>query len=122
MLSQQHRRTIHQKLAPIVGEEEVDAMLSEFPASEGDAPATRADLEAQAFVTRADLAATRADLEAQAFVTRADFTVLRAEVDANLAGLRAEMHDLGRQMVMWSTGSVIVGMGLAATIGALFGG
>ena len=42
MLSQQHRRTIHRKLAPIVGEEEVDAMLSEFPAGEPDAPVTRA--------------------------------------------------------------------------------
>lgn len=93
MLSQQHRRTIHQKLAPIVGEEEVDAMLSGFPAGESDAPATRADL-----------AATRGDLE------------------SSIAEVRIEMHDLGRQMIMWSIGSVIAGMGLAATIGALFGG
>lgn len=104
MLSQQHRRTIHQKLAPIVGEEEVDAMLSEFPASASDAPATRADL-----------AATRADLEST-------ITEVRVALESSIAEVRIEMHDLGRQMIMWSTGSVIAGMGLAATIASLFGG
>lgn len=86
MLSQQHRRTIHQKLSPLVGEEEVDALLAEFPASPADAPVTR------------------------------------AHFDTALAELRAEMHNLGRQMVMWATGSIIGGMGLAAAIGAAFGG
>jgi hypothetical protein len=29
------------------------------------------------------------------------------------------MHDLGRTIVMWNTGSVLAGMGLAATIAHL---
>lgn len=86
MLSQQHRRSIHQKLAPIVGEEEVEAMLSEFPSSKSDAPVTN------------------------------------ARFDVTMAEFRVEMHDLGRQMIMWSTGSIIAGMSIAATIGVLFGG
>lgn len=52
-------------------------------------------------------------------VTRAHFDTTIAELRAEL---RTEMHDLGRQMVMWSTASIIGGMGLAAAIGAAIGG
>jgi len=85
-LSQQHRRTIHQKLSPIIGDEEADALLAHFPTGPADEPVTR------------------------------------AHFDATIAELRAELHDLGRQIVMWSTGTVIAGMGLAAAIGAAVGG
>lgn len=108
MLSQKHRRTIHEKLAPIVGDEEVDAMLSEFPASPSDAPLTKSHFE-----RRLDERFVHVD---ERF---AQMDVRFAQLEGSL---RAEMHNLGRQMVMWSTGSVIAGMGLAATIGALFGG
>lgn len=44
MLSQAHRRSIHTSLTPVLGEEETDALMSEFPASESDMPVTKADL------------------------------------------------------------------------------
>lgn len=97
MLSQKHRRTIHDKLTPILGEEVTDAFMAEFPASPADEPATKADLE-------------RLRVE------------VRADVQVGMAEMRTEMHNLGRQMVMWSTGSIIGGMGLAAAIAAAFGG
>lgn len=51
-----------------------------------------------------------------------DEPVTRAHFDTTIAELRTEMHDLGRQMVMWSTASIIGGMGLAAAIGAAISG
>ena len=44
MLSQAHRRSIHSSFAPILGEEETDALMSQFPASPNDLPVTKTDL------------------------------------------------------------------------------
>lgn len=44
MLSQAHRRSIHTSLTPVLGEEETDALMSEFPTSPNDVPVTKADL------------------------------------------------------------------------------
>jgi hypothetical protein len=44
MLSHAHRRSIHTSLTPILGEEETEALMSEFPASESDMPASKTDL------------------------------------------------------------------------------
>lgn len=45
MLSHAHRRSIHTSLTPILGEEETEALMSEFPASESDAPVTTAHFD-----------------------------------------------------------------------------
>ena len=44
MLSQAHRRSIHTSLTPILGEEETEALMSEFPAGQNDQPVTKMDL------------------------------------------------------------------------------
>ena len=54
MLSQAHRRSIHTSLTPILGEEETDALMTQFPASESDMPATKADLTVAVAEIRAD--------------------------------------------------------------------
>lgn len=55
VLAHRHRRTIYEKLSPIVGDEETEAMLAHFPATPGEEPVNRNDL-------RADLADLRAEL------------------------------------------------------------
>jgi hypothetical protein len=96
MLSQAHRRSIHTSLTPVLGEEEADALMSEFPTSEHDMPATKADLNG-----------------------------LRHEMQVGFAEMRSEMHDLFRRMTTWLVGLIITamigGMGLAAWIGAAVG-
>jgi len=47
VLSTKHRASIYQGLAPVIGEEEADAMLSEFPAREGDELATKEFVRAE---------------------------------------------------------------------------
>jgi hypothetical protein len=89
MLDARTRSSIYEKLRPILGDDDANALMSQFPTTDADEPVTRQ-------------------------VLRAELADLRAE-------LRIEMHDLGRRLVMWSTGSVIAGMGLAATVARLLG-
>jgi hypothetical protein len=90
-LSQKHRSTIYQRLQPILGEEEAEALLSEFPAQELD-----------------QLATTE-------FV-RAEIAELRAELRADIAELRTEMHQLINRMFFTLMGAMV---GLAGLVVAM---
>ena len=46
-LSQKHRSTIYQRLEPILGEEEAEALLSEFPGNDLDELATKEFVRAE---------------------------------------------------------------------------
>lgn len=93
MLSQAHRRSIHTSLTPVLGEEETDAFMSEFPASEADSPATKSDL-----------------------------TDLRHEMQLGFANLETKieetMKDAFRTIFFVLAGALAGGMGLSAAIAA----
>jgi len=101
------RSAIYEKLRPLLGDDDANALMSEFPTTDTDRPVTEA-------VLRAELAELRTEMHTE-------LASLRAEMADTAGCLRAEMHDLGRTMVMWNTGSVLAGMGLAATIARLVG-
>jgi hypothetical protein len=98
-LSTRHRSSIFQTLSPILGEEEAEAMLSQFPARDLDEPVTKE------FV-RAEIAGVRAEI---------------AGVRAEIAQLEARINDRFREQTVWMAGAMTVGMGLAAGIGTLLG-
>ncbi|CAN5674012.1 hypothetical protein BH24ACT4_BH24ACT4_03880 [soil metagenome] len=79
VLSQKQRGSIYSSLAPVIGEEEADALLSQFPTRIGDEPVTRD-------VLRADLAELRTEL-------KDDMAVLRIELKDEMAALRIELKD-----------------------------
>jgi hypothetical protein len=54
-LSQKHRSTIYQKLEPILGEEEAEALLSQFPAHDLDEPITREFVRAEIAELRVEM-------------------------------------------------------------------
>jgi hypothetical protein len=89
-LSQKHRSSLYQHLAPILGEEEAEALLSQFPSSDLDVPATKD------------------------FV-RAEIAIVRTEI----ADLRAEMNDRFRAQTIWMASAMAIGMGIAAGLGRL---
>jgi hypothetical protein len=90
------RSSIYDKLRPILGDDDANALMSQFPTTDADEPVTRQ-------------------------VLRAELAELRTEMHTELGGLRAEMHDLGRTVVMWNTGSILAGMALATAIARLVG-
>ena len=83
-LSQEHRRSITRSLAPILGEEEAEAMVAEFPAREEDRPASKADLELVASAAREQLSEFRGE-------TRAEFEKLRGEMSTEVSKVRGEI-------------------------------
>lgn len=93
MLSQSHRRSIHTSLAPVLGEEETDALMSEFPTSEAGSPATKTDLKD-----------------------------LRHEMQIGFASLETKieetMKDAFRTMIFVMASALVGGMGLSAAIAA----
>jgi len=95
-LSQKHRSSIYQGLSEFLGEEEVEALLSHFPARDLDEPVTKE------------------------FV-RAEIADLRVEMHAGFGSIRAEMNDRFREMTMWMAGSLVAGMGVAVGIASALG-
>ena len=91
-LSTRHRSSIFQSLSPLIGEEETEAMLSQFPARDLDEPVTKEFVRAEI-----------------------------ADVRAEIAQLEARINDRFREQTMWMAGAMTVGMGLAAGIGTLLG-
>ena len=123
------RSSIYEKLRPLLGDDDANALMSEFPTTDTDRPVTDQVLRAELADLRAELRTELADLRAELHTElgtlrtelRTELGTLRAEMADTTGGLRAEMHDLGRTVVMWNTGSVLAGMGLAATIARFLG-
>ncbi len=109
VLSQKHRSSIYSGLAPVIGEEEADALLSQLPTRIGDEPVTRD-------VLRAEIAELRTDMHT-------DMAKLCTDMHGDMADLRTEVHDQMRQMAMWMVSAIIAamlgGMGVAAGIGSV---
>ncbi len=93
-LSAKHRSRIYEQLSPMLGEEEAEALLSQFPSRDLDEPVTKE------------------------FV-RAEIGDLRTELRSDIADLRTELHDRLRELTMWVAGALLAGMGAAAAIGSL---
>jgi hypothetical protein len=140
-LSQRHRSSIFQKLTPILGAEEAEALLSEFPSNDLDTPATKDFVRAEIAISRAEVqaefgalrnemqaefGALRNEMQGEFAAVRNDMQTDRTEVallgtrlQAGIEALRTEVADRLRQQIIWIASATAVGMGLAAGIGRL---
>jgi hypothetical protein len=103
-LSEKHRSSIYQGLLQFLGEEEAQALLSQFPARDLDEPVTKE------FV-RAEISEVRSEL-------RTEIADLRSAMHQGFGAIRADMHERFREMTMWVAGALIAGLGVSAGIGA----
>lgn len=110
-LSEKHRSSIYQGLLQFLGEEEAQALLSQFPARDLDVPATKE------FV-RAEIADVRSELHTGLADVRTEMAEFRGEVHAEFARLEGRMNERFREMTMWVAGALIAGLGASAGIGA----
>jgi hypothetical protein len=95
-LSEKHRSSIYQGLLQFLGEEEAQALLSQFPARDLDEPVTKE------------------------FV-RAEIADLRSEMHQGFGGIRAEMSERLREQTMWMAGSLVTGIGVAVGLASALG-
>ncbi|MFP5255646.1 MAG: hypothetical protein ACLGI8_07320 [Acidimicrobiia bacterium] len=61
-LDARHRSSICQKLVPLLGDDDANALMSEFPASEADELVTKQLPRAEAATLRAEMATLRAEM------------------------------------------------------------
>ncbi len=63
-LDARHRTSIYQKLVPILGDDDTNALMTEYPSIEADELVTKQFLRAELAVTRGELRGEMADLRA----------------------------------------------------------
>lgn len=78
-LDARHRSSLYLKLVPLVGEDDANALMSEFPASEADELVTKQFL-------RAELALTRGELRAEMALLRTEMAALENRLTLRLGG------------------------------------
>jgi|SRR5687767_4361736 hypothetical protein len=87
-----HRASIYEKLRPVLGDEDANVLMSEFPS-----------IEAQELVTKDFL--------------RAELALTRGELRAEMGELRAEMAELKSTMLLWLGSAIGASTALLAGIG-----
>lgn len=99
-LDARHRTSIYTKLVPLLGDEDTNALMTEFPSLDVDELVTKQFL-------RAELAELRGEL-------RGEIAGLRTE-------MRTEMHDLSTRLMTWTISTMLAGLGIAFVIGRALG-
>ena len=97
-LDARHRSSLYTKLVPLLGEDDANALMSEFPASEADE-----------LVTKQFLRAEMAELRLELF---GEIEGVRGEI----AGLRTEMVERFHQQTLWLGGAIAAWTGLLAAL------
>jgi hypothetical protein len=91
-LSEKHRSSIYRSLVPVLGEEEAEALMHEFPGTERDELVTRSML-------------------------RAELADLRLELRTEISELRAEMRGGFQRQTAWLATVTIAAVAAAAAFG-----
>jgi hypothetical protein len=100
-----HRASIFEKLRPILGDEDANRLMSEFPSVEAHELVTKDFL-------RAELALTRGEL-------REELALTKGELRAELAEVRAEMGALETRLTVRLGSAIAASTALLAAIGLL---
>lgn len=87
-LLSKHRATIHERLSPVIGEEETEALLAQFPSHDDEEPITKHYLRAEMSTLAGELRAEMKDMRTE---LKGDIAELRTELKDDVAGLRTEL-------------------------------
>ncbi len=97
-ISEKLRASIFRKLSPVIGEEETEAVLSNFPSRDVEEPVTKEHLQLELTLIRTDLdaglAAVRSDLTTGLAAARLEIAGVRTAV----ADFKAEIHQTLNRM------------------------
>jgi hypothetical protein len=104
---EKHRSSIYRSLVPILGEEEAEAMVSQFPASDGDELVTKTFL-------RAEMSELRSEL-------RGEMSELRTEVRGLRSDLVAELYRISSRTIMWLVSTIVAVGGLIVAAVSVLG-
>jgi hypothetical protein len=128
VLDARTRSSIYEKLTPILGEHDANALMTQFPSIEADELVTKQFLRAELAELRAELRGEiaglgtelRGEIAGLGTELRGEIAGLRTELRAEIAGLRTEVVDRFHQQTVWFGGALTAATALLAAIG-LFG-
>lgn len=108
------RSSIYQKLIPVLGEQDANDLMSEFPASEADELVTKQFLRAE---LATQIGSLRSELWAEIGSLRTESGSLRAELASQIGSLRTEIANLENRLTLRLGGAIAAATAvLAATI------
>jgi hypothetical protein len=87
-LDAQHRSSIYQKLLPILGDDDTNALMTQYPSIEADELVTKESLRAELAITRGEL---RGEMAALRTELRGEMAELRTETRTGLAALESRL-------------------------------
>lgn len=105
VLDARHHASIYNKLVPVLGDDDTNALMTNIPTAEGDELVTRLMLRAQTAEIRGEIAEVRVEVAG-----------LRGELKTDIAELRADMNDRFRRQTVWTTSTMFVGMALITAL------
>lgn len=107
-----HRASIFEKLRPILGDEDANVLMSEFPSVEAHELVTKDFL-------RAEMALTRGGLRAELAQLREEMALTKGELRGELAEVRSEMGALETRLTVRLGSAIAASTALLSTIGLL---
>ena len=113
-------------------EERVSRLESAYEhlATKADIAAAKGDLESNIATVKGDLesniATVKGDLESNIATAKSDLesniATVKADLERAISDLRDDFRKAHIQLVMWMTGTLLVGMGVAAAVAKLVSG
>lgn len=101
-LDARHRSSIFGKLVPLLGEEDANVLMSEFPSVEANELVTKDFLRGELAITRGELRSELADL--------------REELRNEMAGLRVDIANLRNELTLRMVAVVATATALLGTL------
>lgn len=96
-MTERSRNVLYRRLTETVRDEQaVQELMSHFPATEGEAPASEA-------LVRTEIAGVRTEIAD----VRTEIAELRTELRTGLAELRTEVHQLMQTQLRWVVGTMV---------------
>ena len=106
-LDAKHRSSIYDKLVPLLGEDDANALMSQY--LESDEVVTKDHLRAELALIREEFAGFRGEV-------RQEFAAVRGELRSEAASLRVEIADGFRRQQAWLVATIAAA---TAVLGAL---
>lgn len=116
-LDAKHRSSIYNKLLPTLGEDDANALMTEFPSVEAGELVTKDHLRAELALTRSG---SREDMAGLRTEVREEMTEFRVDLSTGLADLRAEMAEGFRRQQVFMLGAIAAATAVLGTLTSVF--
>jgi hypothetical protein len=118
-LDARHRSSIYGKLVPVLGEEDANALMTEFPSVEADELVTKQFLRAELAELRGEMAELRADMTGEFGAVRGEIAGLRGDMTGEFGAVRSEIADLRNEVTLRMIAVVGTATAVLGTLNAL---